>query len=473
MRFAWLLLVAVAVAAALLPVMRLQPNAIIPDDGYFYAQIAWQLGTHGRSSFDGLHATTGYHLPWGFVLGAVSRLTAMFTPDKIAHLFAQSVLVAFVIAATVVRFFRGAMPRLAAAVLLAVSTCFTEMVLVAPVLLLAMEGALDHPAGFGARGRDLLLLAALPFLRVDLVVVSLTFAAVAGLREPRRALRMAAAALGGAALQAAILWAFFDHFVSVSALLKTQSLLDPAALADHLRFNTVSSAGLAARLATTLLLGAAAVAALRQRDARDAALVLAPPAAFFLLHFCCSYLRDWYQVPFQAGFLFVAARGRPALSAPDRVAPPLFGRAAVAVTALLWSGYPLATNLRFGADQVQAAAFVADLRRHVPEGAAIFQVDGSGFIGYFADRDVVDGDGLVNSYEYARRLSTRALAGYLDEERICYFITDTRRGATLIDIGGLVVSAADAELVSAVQSRAFTWGEFRLWRLRAPRCALR
>jgi hypothetical protein len=440
--------------------VRLQPNALIPDDGYFYAQIAYNLGTIGRSTFDGLHTTSGYHLAWGFILGAVSRAAAFFTLDKVVHLFGQCALVAFITAATVARFFRGGLARLAAAIFLAVSCCFTEMVIVTPVLLALLSRAMDEPANFGRRRSDLLLLAALPLIRVDLVVVSLAFAAARSLRDRRLAALMACASLFGAAVESAVMRILFGSFVSVSALLKTQSLLSPAAILEHARFNSISSPGLSARLATTLLLGVLAVARLRSRGLRDGALVLLPLVSFFLLHFFFSFLRDWYQVPYQIGFLFIVARSlKPA------------SRVAVAAVALLWLAYPLSTNLRFGADQIATAGFVADLKKHVPEGAPIFQFDGSGYVGYFADRNVIDGDGLVNDYAYANRLSSGGLASYLDDERVCYFITDTKRGENLIDAGGLVVKRDEAELVYGIDARSFTWGAFKLYRLRAPRCS--
>jgi hypothetical protein len=461
--FALLSLIALASAALLLPAVRLQPNALIPDDGYFYAQIAYNLGTLGRSTFDGIHTTSGYHLAWGFMLGAVSRAAALFTLDKVAHLFGQCALVAFITAATVSRFFHGGLARLAAAIFLAVSCCFTEMVIVTPVLLALLSRAMDEPASFGRGRSDLLLLAALPLIRVDLVVVSLAFAAAKCLRDRRLAARMACASLLGAAVESAVMRILFGSFVSVSALLKTQSLLSPAAILEHVRFNTISSPGLMARLATTLLLGALATSRLRSRGLRDCALVVLPLASFFLLHFFLSLLRDWYQVPYQIGFLFIVARNlKPG---------ELVSRLSMAAVALLWLAYPLATNLRFGADQIAAAGFVAGLKSYVPRDAPIFQFDGSGYVGYFAERNVIDGDGLVNDYAYARRLTNGTLGSYLDEERVCYFITDTRRGENLIDVGGLVVKLSEAELVSGIDARSFTWGAFKLYRLRAQRCS--
>jgi hypothetical protein len=295
------------------------------------------------------------------------------------------------------------------------------------------------------------------------VVVSLAFAAAKSLRDRRVAAPMLLASLLGAGLESAVMRMLFGDFASVSALIKTHSLFSPEAVLEHLTYNTISSPGLMARLATTLLLGGLAAARLRSRGFRDAALVLLPLVSFFLLHFFFSLLRDWYQVPYQIGFLFIAAR--------SPMPAGLIKRLAVAAVALLWLAYPLAINLRFKADQSAAAGFVADLQKHVPQGEPIFQFDGSGYVGYFAQRNVIDGDGLVNDYAYARRLAKGELASYLADEKICYLITDTASGANLVEVGGLVVKPDEAELVYGVAASSYPWGAFKLYRLRAPRCS--
>ena len=65
------------------------PRGLLADDAYFYVKIAWNLGTHRISSFDGIHTTDGYHLLWGWLLGLTSALTGLFTADPRFHLGAM------------------------------------------------------------------------------------------------------------------------------------------------------------------------------------------------------------------------------------------------------------------------------------------------------------------------------------------------------------------------------------------------
>ena len=79
---------ALLLTAQLIPVLRAYPNGVIDDDGYLYAQIAYNLGERSQSSFDGIHTTSGYHLFWGLTLGGVSKAVSVLTPVKDVHLAA-------------------------------------------------------------------------------------------------------------------------------------------------------------------------------------------------------------------------------------------------------------------------------------------------------------------------------------------------------------------------------------------------
>ncbi|RJP58326.1 MAG: hypothetical protein C4543_08435 [Ignavibacteriales bacterium] len=51
----------------------------------------------------------------------------------------------------------------------------------------------------------------------------------------------------------------------------------------------------------------------------------------------------------------------------------------------------------------------------------IFQFDHSGIISFFSDRQIINGDGLVNSFEYKNYISKYGIKKYLDENKIDYY----------------------------------------------------
>ncbi len=130
---------------------------------------------------------------------------------------------------------------------------------------------------------------------------------------------------------------------------------------------------------------------------------------------------------------------------------------------------------QFRNDQANSAYFVKNLTTLIPKGAPIYQIDGTGFVGYFSANPVINGDGLVNSYSYARRLRANALAGYLEENQICWVIAN-RRGPNqgkIVDFHGLVVRESDAELLFRVPADGVNkYADYRLYRLKRADCRL-
>ena len=68
---------------------------------------------------------------------------------------------------------------------------------------------------------------------------------------------------------------------------------------------------------------------------------------------------------------------------------------------------------------------------------------------------MTDGDGLVNTYDYALPANRGALAGYLDEEGICFVIDNVNRGAfdVIVNYGGLIVPNSDGRPIPVERAR--------------------
>lgn len=53
----------------------------------------------------------------------------------------------------------------------------------------------------------------------------------------------------------------------------------------------------------------------------------------------------------------------------------------------------------------------------------ILQIDGSGIVGFFSERIVINGDGLINSFEYLNVLKSHRLGVYLKKREVKYYAT--------------------------------------------------
>jgi hypothetical protein len=66
-----------------------------------------------------------------------------------------------------------------------------------------------------------------------------------------------------------------------------------------------------------------------------------------------------------------------------------------------------------------------ELNRLVHEDDEILQIDYSGIIGFFSDRKVINGDGLVNSFEYYEYYKSARLIDFINKYHIDYYNTCT------------------------------------------------
>ena len=129
------------------------------------------------------------------------------------------------------------------------------------------------------------------------------------------------------------------------------------------------------------------------------------------------------------------------------------------------------TEIVYADDQRIAATFLSELRARVPEGETIYTWDNPGFFGFFSGRRIVDGDGLVNDHAYAQRLTDGTLAGYLDEERICYVVVSVAGVDPVLDVAGLTLRRADVEQLYVIRRKQSLQADYELHHLASERCA--
>jgi hypothetical protein len=77
----------------------------------------------------------------------------------------------------------------------------------------------------------------------------------------------------------------------------------------------------------------------------------------------------------------------------------------------------------------------------------IFQVDNSGFTGYLSNRNIINGDGLINSWEYQDYLRNNDLVGYFKKYSINYIIWDKYHDEKQISIPVMFWNRPDEFLV--------------------------
>ena len=459
------LLAATAVAAAwsLSGPLNAFPCSLLPDDGYFYTQIAYHIGTTGRSTFDGIHTTSGYHLAWCGLLAAVSAAIGAITEARSVHLVAHQAVWLYLAAALSVVFGRTWLQRACLFGLCLFGTMMMETALLG-ALLLAM-GAFVLRGDEGPPSREWMLanLAfAVAFVRVDAALIAVVFGLGLVLAGDRwRGAAAASGGVSGAIAQMAVMWGLFGHPFSVSSMHKVDIAGGSLDVVWH---NIVGhdgfQLGFLMRAGVAVILAAAAAALLasnlRSPTNRRLLALCAGVAIYTAGHFCAHLMPLWCYLPAYLVLFFAVIRAE----LPDRA---VWARArtavvvVIAVTMALFLAHKGRRYVQYAEVIAATGTFVEDLARHVPADQRIFQFDSTGHTAWFSGATVVNGDGLVNSYEYLQRYLDDDLGTYLDDEDICYVVTTRHtEGEDVLAANGLVVRRDEVEEVA----RTATYGRF-------------
>jgi hypothetical protein len=448
------------------------PYGLTDDDAWFYSRIAYELGTTGRPTFDGIHPTSGFHLLWGGLLGLSSAAVGLFSLNPEVHLYAHEAVYVFIALLVAGSFARRRSDRFSLFALTIVSTMLMETLLVGALLLAFLRLSNDDDTRPARRRLALVALALVPLARIDAAVIPLALAAILlAARRQREAVWIVAAVALGTIVQVALMLAIFGHPFSVSSMIKTTIALPAVGtLVANVRGPESLSPGFVLRALIFLILAVAVFARPVRHHARHLRhLGIAVGVCLFtLVHLVAHRIPFWCYLPAYMVLFYLASQ-------EDR--RDLLRRWTVlAIPALLavFLVDKLLDVQRHRPVVRGARDFVTKLAEVVPPDGRIYQVDGAGFVGFFSGRHVINGDGLVNTYEYADRARRGALGGYLDEEGICFVVDNVDRGGSdiIVNFGGLVIRQADVDEVL----RTRTYGQhpttdFVLYRRRSATCA--
>jgi hypothetical protein len=404
---------------------------LFADDAYFYLKAARNVATGLGVTFDGLQPTNGYHYGWlallagAFELGASATDAGLLRVALLVHVGLYGVLGGSM--------FIGAQ-RLPPFVTLVALWLWLPLVAIPTVgmesSLLAASVALycrclgspsdSLPWRVGAFACGALAVAS----RQDaiLLLATLVFFVPGGVRI--RGLWGLAGGAGALAAMAAGNLLYFGHASTISSHLKffpsvvplQQSWLGEFGLTRILRFLGPIPVGLA--LAFYLWHRAlgdrkAVAQTLLGLNVHSLVYVLLLVAFGTGAHFA------WYYAISTGVVLLALAEASTELRRGPRVAALVAGVGLFAV--LSWR---LAS--RAALDATPYMAHVANLQSYVSPDEPVFLVDQSGRLGFWSKRAVVNGDGLVNTWEFQRAIADDTLENYFDTTGIRWVITDPK-----------------------------------------------
>jgi len=417
----------------------------LPDDAYYYFQLARNAMTGLGFSMDGIGVTNGFQPLWMLVLLPIFRL-GLSPEGGVCVVIAVNAVILGLLAGTLYQMIARRFSPLSALAALGLllsprfinmlingmESALTALVMALVLGYLLQRPLLAHPAGPRARDGWLgFLLGLLMLSRLDSVFLVLSVAlyllwAETGRRQGSLAARLWAAFRGELKVFWPLLllvtpylaanWWFFGSFMPISGALKNSF--------PHPSFHPAYLAKFPEHVALLALVVLGAVAARRDADPRVGR-CLAIAALGMGLHllntlfFMRFAVANWHFVTFiPPGVLALAVLLRWFLTARPRLMRPAVALGLILVSAhLAWHTFK--PNARYAGDvYVESALWVRD---HLPA-TALMAMHDSGTFSYFSRRRVVNMDGLVNSLDYEHALCENRLDQYLKEHNVRYLV---------------------------------------------------
>ncbi len=416
------------------------------DDAFFYLKTARHIADGTGSTFDGINPTNGYHPLWLLILTAMSAISPLEGSGPLRLLLPVHGLL---IAGTVVFLNRLAAAlsvsapwRLAFGCCMLASQGFIDAGMESAVLMLLCSALLAELIGDRpGRGVKIAVLSTLICLaRTDASLFMAVVGVAASAEEARRrglgagarllALMGGASLVGFGGFGVFNVIAFDGHFGTVSSTIKTKfpgAFLNPWPLT----VNRTMQARLLLVAAVTgpglLWLGWRAFRGDPAAPERRPAALLCGAFAYAIFHLllalimviCC--VASWqFALSLTVVWLGVAYFGSHLLASR----PGLSRAAAVALSGVMLVGMGLYAKKRTGPGRADRAELCGWLKANLPEDARCYMKDASGYTGYFSDRAVINGDGLINSWEYYDAMVTGDLTDYLSRKEVSCYISD-------------------------------------------------
>ena len=483
------------------PALLLNSVSLTYDDGFYYFKIAQQLASGAGSTFDGVHPTNGYHPLWLLCLVPIFWLKS--TPDTalILGIILQGVLMTAGVVLTyqIARLMFGRFAASLAALL------WIYVQLIYRVALSGMEYSLqavgilatayiymrwfaESPAPRLRWYLALGLLLSLMFLaRLDTILLAGFIMLALAWREPRHGLTRAGAVrllalampVAGVGLlyMGANLW-LFGNLLPVSGVIKGDWSARLLAQDPHYQaqgwfvaklYYLLWPLGHLNRMYVLFLaagtIGAAGgwlLGAISRRPWCGRALRAWGPfvlfsvlqlSIFVLLYHGGFSFQPWYYVaqPW-LGAMLAAALAATLWRWARQPGPPLVWARRLALLALIagWCGAPLATvrtirqwqnsaGLNFAHEPIYAAALWVGAS--VPADAIVGSWN-AGMISYLSGRQVINLDGLANSWDFYR-VKQHDLCDYWREARITYLVDVFESGRELAFIKDYYAPSTD------------------------------
>ena len=354
------------------------PSLITPDDFFFYLKTASNLWDYNFVTFDGINPTNGVH-PFYFLLISI----VYFFLDLLGFDDSKFSFIVFsVIYCTFIYWFCCQLVHKNKALLLYASllicSFFMESTLLG--LLLCLLYTKKNP----------LLIFLIIFIRIDSIVILAPLILYEFLNNRQLFYKYITFTFMAVLCTFSFNYLLDDSFVSISSYSKINSNFS---IFDKLSFNFSSELLISKLLITSTLIYFSTKILIYDKK-WEAFAILAGLVIFVLMHLCFSMFRSWYLAPLLIFCIFIMLNNINFFQLLKSKA--YFG---IYLLTIFYIGF-YATHdfIIYKKDREISSDYISKVKNY--RELVGFKVDQSGFTSYFSNGKIVNGDGLINSFEF-------------------------------------------------------------------------
>jgi hypothetical protein len=443
------------------------PGFFVEDDTFFYAQIAYNIGVNGISSFDGVNTTDGYHLIWCWILSILTFITKFFTLDKHIHFMVMLSFYHYLLIWLSIMITKNIYQSIISFFIIIVTAYLMEDVLLSLLIVLALKKAYN-------REFDIFYWAYLffiPLVRIDGVVIISSFVFFYLIKEYKMLFASMIVIASGAVTQLVINKLIFDSYFSVSSLIKLDQNRD---IISNLLFNIEDSHYFSIMLAVglyafTVIMFLMTYKSRKQNRDKNIFLIIVLFSVFCYLIYLYTYtpfIRQWYLTLIKVLSLFVLFDGKMFQYFESKY--KYFWHSSSIIMLIIFIYFYTLKYEEINSDNRNTWQFINNVNKIVPEDEKIFQYDASGITGYFTGRTIINGDGLMNTHQYFDLIKKRQLKDYLQDNQIRYIITnrELKKNVVFAWRGLLIKSDQATLLIEPSKHIHYDFCIFRLYKLK-------
>ena len=432
------------------------PMSFMADDSYFYTQIAYNIGVNHFSSWDGSNLTSSYHILWIAILSFVSLILSFFTELKEHHLMGH-IFVYFLILLFFFKYY--SLKAIEIFVLLGIfisGYILMENVIVIILLFIIYKGIIDFQNNKKFSYILILSFFLIPLARIDSIAL-VGFIPLILLIKTREKFYffLLIALFFGLLFNFLIFYLVAGEIYSVSSYVKMNqnitNTMEHRIVKNTFYSNIFPLGWLTLKMRGYLLISffiifLINICILNKKQSNLFYGFFLGLYSYFFLQLFLNYIDTWYySVMFGSLFIvFKLCNLREIFKIGSVTVFYIF-----IILLLLGKFY---NSYKYFDYRNEYIGEIRQIENYLPDKSKIYQYDLAGHLGFYSNIQVINGDGRVNSFDYANDLLNKNLSNYLVKNDICYltdiFTQNIGSEKVLLNQSGLIVKYSDVILIN-------------------------